>query len=70
MLEINNKIINNSIKRFMDFDRNNKIFYINYYLDEYKIVLKSPIVLDEIQDDYIKIDNFDIAKYIYLTQID
>ena len=70
MLEINNKIINNSIKRFMDFDRNNKIFYISYYLDEYKIILKNPIVLDEIQDDYIKIDNFNIAKYIYLTQID
>jgi len=70
MLEINNKLINNFIKRFMDFDRNNKIFYINYYLDEYKIVLKSPIVLDGIQDVYIKIDNFDITKYIYLTQID
>ena len=70
MLEINNKLINNSIKRFMDFDRNNKIFYISYYLDEYKIVLKSPIVLDGTQDVYIKIDNFDVTKYIYLTQID
>ena len=58
------------IKQFIDFDRNNKIFYISYYLDENKIVLKIPIVLDGIQDVDIKIDNFNIAKYIYLTQID
>ena len=62
--------INRFIKQFIDFDRNNKVFYNSYYLDEYKIVLKIPIVLDRIQDVEIKIDNFDIAKYMYLTQID
>ena len=70
MMKINNKILNHSIKQFIDFDRNNKIFYVSYYLDEYKIVLKIPMVLDRIQDVDIKIDNFNIAKYIYLTHID
>lgn len=65
-----NKIINNPIKRFIDFDRNNNIFYVSHYLDEYKIFLKVPIVLDGTQDVDTKIDNFGIAKYIYLTQID
>ncbi|KKM08147.1 hypothetical protein LCGC14_1726760 [marine sediment metagenome] len=69
-MERYNKIINNPIKRFLDFDRNNKIFYDSHYLDEYKIVLKIPIDLDGSQDVDTKIDNFDIAKYIYLTQID
>ena len=70
MMKINNKILNHSIKQFIDFDRNNKIFYVSYYLDEYKIVLKIPMVLDRIQDVDIKIDNFNIGKYIYLTHID
>ena len=70
IMERNNKIINNSVKRFIDFDKNNKIFYISYYLDETKVVLKNPIVLDGTQDVDIKIENFNLAKYIYLTQID
>ncbi|KKL90627.1 hypothetical protein LCGC14_1902820 [marine sediment metagenome] len=35
-----------------------------------KKLLNISYYLDGTQDVYIKIDNFDIAKYIYLTQID
>ena len=69
-MERYNKNINNPIKQFIDFDKNNKIFYISYYFDETKLVLKNAIVLDGTQDVDIKIENFNLAKYIYLTQID
>ncbi|KKM91830.1 hypothetical protein LCGC14_1224540 [marine sediment metagenome] len=70
IMERYNKNINNPIKQFIDFDKNNKIFYISYYFDETKLVLKNAIVLDGTQDVDIKIENFNLAKYIYLTQID
>ena len=34
-----------SLKKYIDFDKNNKIIYCNYFLDEFKVVLKVPIVL-------------------------
>ena len=62
--------IQESLKKYIDFDKTNKIIYGNYFLDEFKIVLKVPIVLDGNQDAEIKIDNFNITEYNYLTKID
>lgn len=55
------------LKKFLDFDRNGKIFYVNYYLDEYKVVLKESLFKENLQScDYL-IDRFDLEKYTYLT---
>ncbi len=55
------------LKKFLDFDKNDKIFYVNYYLDEYKVVLKESLLKKDLQScDYI-IDRFDLEKYTYLT---
>ena len=55
--------------KFIDFDKNKSIFYNNIYLDEYKIVVKMPLTKkepsQEVKED-IKIEKFDITKYIYL----
>ncbi|KKL66314.1 hypothetical protein LCGC14_2146210 [marine sediment metagenome] len=54
-------------KKFLDFYKNDKTFYINYYLDEYKVVLKESLLKEDLQScDYI-IDRFDLEKYTYLT---
>ncbi|MGQ4874168.1 MAG: hypothetical protein ACP6IY_08870 [Promethearchaeia archaeon] len=56
------------MSRFIDFDRNKKIFYDNLYFDDFKIVIKIPICNlkngNKCKDLLIK--KFDPAKYIYI----
>lgn len=51
---------------FIDFDKNKEEFNINYYLEDYKIVLKIPISNYEESDSNIKIEEFNLTKYTYL----
>ena len=61
-------IIDNFVNKFIDFNKNERIFYNNLYLDEYKIVIKIPLSLSykkrRIND--IKIEEFNLADSIYL----
>jgi len=52
---------------FLDFDKTEKIFYSNLYIDGYKLVVKTPIAKDEKQNNNIKIEEFDLTKYTYLV---
>jgi len=52
---------------FLDFDKTEKIFYSNLYIDGYKLVVKTPIANDEEQKNNIKIEEFDLTKYTYLV---
>ena len=56
-----------SISRFLDWCKYKNIFYNNYYLEEYKIVIKVPLTpqTHRIRKD-IKIKKFDLTKYTYL----
>ena len=54
--------------KFLDFDKNSKIFYNNIYLEDLKIVIKMPLASlrkDQNSRD-IKIEKFDLCKYTYL----
>ena len=66
-------------KMYIDFDPNTKVFYHNYFFDEYKSVLKialTPPLIDN--DDFwdiatnngdcldLKYEKFDLTKYVYL----
>ena len=66
-------------KMFIDFDSTNKVFYHNFFFDEYKIVLK--IALTHLLNDNdnfwdittnngdcldLKYEKFDLSKYVYL----
>ena len=60
------------IQKFIDFDKYDKKFYDNLYLDDFKIVIKMPIIIEknrEFQDD-IKIEEFNLIKYTYLLAYD
>ena len=55
--------------KFIDFDKYEKIFYNNLYLNEFKIVIKIPCVSieKECENNEIKIEKFDLGKYNYLV---
>lgn len=54
-------------KKFIDFDKNEKSFYNNLYLDDCKIVIKIPIKHPKTEEEIdIKIEKFNLCKYVYL----
>lgn len=66
-------------KMFIDFDSINKVFYHNFFFDEYKIVLKIALTpLLNNNDNFwdittnngdcpdLKYEKFNLTKYVYL----
>jgi len=60
-----------TISMFLDWDKYKNCFYNNLYLEDYKVVIKIPLIKDEssIQED-LKIKKFNLAKYTYLVSYD
>ena len=68
------------LTRFIDFDKNKRLFYDNLYLDDYKLVVKFPLVKEKektVQVEIkrperkrVKIDRFDLTKYTYILSYD
>ena len=60
-------IIDNFVNKFIDFNKNERIFYNNLYLDEYKLVIKIPLSLAYKKGiiNEIKIEEFNLADSIY-----
>ena len=57
-----------SYTKFLDYDKNKKIFYYNIYAREEKIVIKVPFSKNRKlkQHKKIKIEKFDLTKYTFL----
>ncbi|MFW9866375.1 MAG: hypothetical protein ACFFEN_09800 [Candidatus Thorarchaeota archaeon] len=55
-----------SVRRFIDWDKFKNIFYNNIYLENYKIVIKMPLLPQMDSEDDIKIKKFNLEKYTYL----
>lgn len=64
----NNSRSKNFLNKFIDFNKNERVYYNNLYLDEYKIVIKIPLSLSYknglIYD--IKIEEFNLTDSIYI----
>ena len=58
------------IQKFIDWDKFKNIFYNNFYLESYKIVIKMPLLPKESSTDEIKIKKFDLEKYTFLISYD
>lgn len=58
------------MKSFVDFDKEQEQFYLNFYFDDLKKVLKIPINISDEFIKEIKLDNFNLSKYTYLTYIE
>ena len=59
----NNQI---SIQKFIDWDKFENVFYNNLYLENYKIVVKMPLVPRKEPKNEIKIKRFDLENYTFL----
>jgi len=63
----NNQI---SLQKFIDWDKFENVFYNNFYLDNYKIVIKMPLLPKEELKNQIKIKKFNLEKYTFLISYD
>ena len=59
-----------SIQKFIDWDKFENVFYNNFYLDKFKIVIKMPLIPIEEGRDDIKIKKFNLEKYTFLISYD
>lgn len=58
------------ISRFIDVEKDKSRFYTNIFLENEDLVIKSPFPLNMQKNDFqgkVRIENFDLTKYIYLT---
>ena len=58
------------IQKFIDWDKFKNVFYNNYYLQNYKIVIKIPLAPRKKKEDDVKIKKFDLEKYTFLVSYD
>ena len=56
-----------TISMFLDWDKYKNCFYNNLYLEDYKLVIKIPLIKDKPRRDDLKIKKFNLAKYTYLV---
>ncbi|MHA2429723.1 MAG: hypothetical protein ACXACC_01700 [Promethearchaeota archaeon] len=56
--------------KFIDWDKFENCFYNNIYLEDYKIVVKMPLIPRKNSKKDIKIKKFDLTKYTYLVSYD
>jgi hypothetical protein len=55
-----------SVNLFIDWDKYKNRFYNNLYLEDFKIVIKMPLIHEKKLGMDIKIKKFDLTKYTYL----
>lgn len=55
------------IKKFIDFKKDNKIFYNNLYISDFKIVIKIPLIEKDTPQPELKIEKFSLDNDVYLT---
>ncbi len=58
------------IQKFIDWDKFKNVFYNNFYLQNYKIVIKIPLVPRKRNKDEMKIKKFDLENYTFLVSYD
>ncbi len=59
-----------SIQKFIDWDKFENIFYNNLYLENYKMVVKIPLIPKQEPKNEIKIKRFNLEKYTFLISYD
>ena len=55
-----------AISMFIDWDKYKNRFYNNLYLEDFKFVVKMPLIHNDKLDLDIKIKKFDLTEYTYL----
>jgi len=63
------RTVNNNevfVQKFIDWDKFKNVFYNNFYLENYKIVVKVPLFPKPDSKENIKIKKFNLEKYTFL----
>ncbi len=55
-----------AVSKFIDFDKEGKTFYDNVYIDDYKIVVKMPLLKSRKDSKEIQIKKFTLENYTFL----
>jgi hypothetical protein len=55
-----------NVSKFIDFDKEGNTFYDNVYLDDYKIVVKMPLLKKRKDSKEIQIKKFTLENYTFL----
>ena len=66
------RILENQLNKFVDFSKNNGIFYDNLYLNDIKFVIKMPLpdLKKELLIDNIRIEEFNLTNSIFIFNYD
>jgi hypothetical protein len=66
------RVIKDPLNKYVDFNKNNGVFYDNLYLSDMKFVIKTPLrdSREEREIDNIKIEKFTLTDSIYLFNYD
>jgi hypothetical protein len=59
-----------SLQKFIDWDKFENKFHNNFYLENYKIVIKIPLLPEKKEEKKLKIKKFDLEKYTFLISYD
>ena len=59
-----------SIQKFIDWDKFENVFYNNFYLGKFKIVIKIPLIPRKEINDEIKIKKFNLERTTFLISYD
>ena len=55
-----------AVSKFIDFDKEGNTFYDNVYIDDYKIVVKMPLLKSRKDSKEIQIKKFTLENYTFL----
>lgn len=58
------------IQKFIDWDKFENVFYNNFYLENFKIVVKVPLFPNLDPKEDLKIKKFNLEKYTFLISYD
>ncbi|MFX1388941.1 MAG: hypothetical protein ACFE9Z_02630 [Promethearchaeota archaeon] len=58
------------LQKFIDWDKFENIFYNNFYLENYKLVIKIPLLPQEKNEKDLRIKKFNLEKYTFLISYD
>jgi len=66
------RTLENQLNKFVDFNKNNGIFYDNLYLNDVKFVIKMPLpdLKKELLIDNIRIEEFNLTNSIFIFNYD
>ena len=56
-----------SMKSYIEFDKTKKRYFIDYYLEDFEFIIKTP--LDNIKEKEIIVEPFELSNSIYIASL-